>query len=149
VEIALVKADDLKDVKPLLKVVFRDPLTSGLQRLDLASAGVKLEPNVRDKWSVSVIDPQGHSGDLVSQAIIRRVPAGASAHAEPADAADRIRASAENGIWYDMLADLSAAIDADPANADLRQMRASVIEQSDLPVLPKELKDWAAGRGAK
>ena len=38
-----------------------------------------------------------------------------------------------------------------PTNASegAESLRASVIEQSDLPVLPKELKDWAAGRGAK
>jgi hypothetical protein len=144
IEIALVKEGDLKDVKPLVKVDFRDPFASGLQRLDLEKAGVKLEVNVRYKWSVSVIDPEGHSGDLVSQAIIRRIdPAG---QPQPADPADRIRLLAEKGIWYDMLGELSAAIDADPGNADLRQQRASLLEQSALPALPKELKDWAGGK---
>ncbi|HZK81074.1 MAG TPA: DUF928 domain-containing protein [Humisphaera sp.] len=152
IEIDLVKADDLNDVKPLVKVVFHDPMIGGLQRLNLAKAGVKLQPNVRYKWSVSLIDPEGRSGDIISQAIIRRVPAPeklASSLAQTADASDRTALYAEAGIWYDMLGGLCDAIDAHPGDAQLREERAALLTQAGLPVLPKELKNWASGTAPK
>jgi hypothetical protein len=122
-------------VKPLVHHVVDRPANAGVQRLNLADHGAKLEPGVEYQWVVALItDPENRSTDLIASGVIKRV-------APSAELKEKISKSStealpavygEAGIWYDALTALSDQIEAKPNDMGLRQTRADLLRQVGL-----------------
>lgn len=125
-----------KKSKPLLNVGGGAADKAGIRSLSLARHGVTLAPGVAYNWSVAIIaDPKNRSKDVIASGMIKRVE-------EPADLAKSVAAAApeeravlyaQSGFWYDALQSISTAIAANPKNANLHQLRASLLDQAKLP----------------
>ncbi len=107
----------------------------GVQAIDLASYGVTLAPDTEYEWFVSVVsNANQRSKDMTSGGTIRRVAADPALAARVTAAGERAapRIYAEAGLWYDAIASLSRLIERNPADAELRSLRASLLEQIGL-----------------
>jgi hypothetical protein len=121
--------EDTLETRVELKVTHRH-IEAGINRIDLAAFGVKLDPNVTYTWSVGLsTDEELSSSDpFASGGIKRIVPSKEmSAHLGEATSIDRASYLAENAIWYDALADLARLIKAHPDDRSLRQARADLL----------------------
>jgi hypothetical protein len=127
VEFTLIEAGA---VRPLIERRLPTPPAPGLQRIDLADHGVKLEVGKRYQWFVSlVLDPQARSKDVVAGAAIERVQAPAELRAGDRS---RTHALARAGLWYDALSAISEEIARAPGDPALRKHRAALLEQVGL-----------------
>ena len=120
-------------VEPLVETKLPRPERPGIQRIDLARHGVKLEPGTEYEWTVAlVIEPERRSSDIVAAGWIDRIepPPGLAAR----EGVSGARIYAEHGLWYDALAAVSDAIRADPADAGLRASREALLRQVGLGV---------------
>ncbi|MDJ0852841.1 MAG: DUF928 domain-containing protein, partial [Myxococcota bacterium] len=92
-------------VKQIVKKRLKKPAKPGIQRIDLAEHGVKLEPGAIYFWFVKLVpDPNDHEQDKIVGGGIRRVStpdALASELAKPD--ASRPHELAKAGIWYDAI----------------------------------------------
>jgi len=124
----LVQDPDSPD--PLLEVLL-DVTQPGVQRVSLAEHGVALAPSIDYAWSVAFrTDPQHPSRDPFARGWVRYEPAPAPlAGLSPAEAP---RALAEAGYWYDALAAVRAALDAQPDNASVRAAWDALLEGAAL-----------------
>lgn len=124
-------------VKPLLELTIPSPSSPGVQKLDLARHGIRLQAGAEYRFSVTVeSDPRQRS----SSGRIQRVdPSPALAkRLEGTPKAAHVAAYAEEGIWYDAIGSISELIEQSPADAELRKQRESLLEQIGL-------KEAAAG----
>ena len=120
-------------VEPLVETKLPRPERPGIQRIDLAQHGVRLEPGTEYEWTVAlVIDPERRSGDIVAAGWIDRIkpPPGLAA----GEGVSGARIYAEHGLWYDALTAVSDAIRAEPADAGLRASREALLRQVGLGV---------------
>ena len=130
---------DPKNPKPLLKVT--SPLSgdkqagSGLRRVALGKQKVSLQPGVNYKWTVALIpDPANRSQDVVTSASIQRIEPSKELAAALKTAApgDKAAVYAQNGVWYDAVEAITAQIDKEPKNGDLRKQRGELLKQGGL-----------------
>jgi hypothetical protein len=108
----------------------------GVQAIDLGSHGVTLAPDTEYEWFVSVVtNVNQRSKDMASGGTIRRVAPDPAVAARVAAATERMvpRIYAEAGLWYDAIASLSKLIERNPSDTELRNLRASLLEQIGLP----------------
>jgi hypothetical protein len=125
---------DDASVEPLIEAELPRPERPGIQRIDLARYGVRLEPGTEYEWTVAlVVDPERRSNDIVAAGWIDRVepPPGLGG----GEGLSGARIYAEHGLWYDALAAVSDAIRADPADARLRASREALLRQVGLGML--------------
>ncbi len=121
-------------VAPLVVKQLPSPQRAGIHVVDLAELGVQLAEGTTYDWYVAlVLDPNARDADVVAGgAIARRAPT-PELVAELAADEPSYRVLARHGIWYDAIADLSAAVDAapsgTPAGHALRAERAALLEQ--------------------
>jgi hypothetical protein len=131
-----VTLSDRESVKPLLEVRLPSPAQAGVHALRLAEHGVRLLPDTRYKWFVSIVpDAERRSRDSTAGAgILRRDPStNLRERLELASPEGRdVFVYAENGIWYDAIAAVSSRIEAAPASTELRAQRAALLEQVGL-----------------
>ena len=122
-------------VKPLVEKLLKAPEQAGIQSVCLSAHDARLRPNVPYKWFVSLVtDAEHRSKDILAGGIIEMVNPPETLAARLATAG-RGRAPfifAEEGLWYDALGEISRMIEASPKDADLRQQRASLLEQVGL-----------------
>src|SRR5438128_1173141 len=126
---------DRQSVKPLLETRLPPPLPPGIQRVRLADYNIRLTPGVAYKWSVSLItDSTQHSRDIVTAGTIERIdpPDALRSQLIHADKRTSARLYATDGLWYDTIATLSELIDAVPQDTQLRQQRATLLDQEGL-----------------
>ncbi len=121
-------------VEPLTVSRLRGPLRAGVHLIDLAEYAARLAPDITYDWTVAlVLDPKARDADVVAGGAIQCRAATPELVKELAGGEPRYRVFARHGIWYDAIADLSAAIDAVPASApvarELREERAALLEQ--------------------
>ena len=108
----------------------------GVQAIDLASLGVTLVPETEYEWFVSVVaNTNQRSKDMTSGGAIRRVAVDPAVAAKVAAAGERAapRIYAEAGLWYDAIGSLSRLIERNQADAELRSLRAALLDQIGLP----------------
>ena len=135
-EIALIEPGK---AKPLMVVQSRTT-KPGIHRIRLANHGVKLAPNVKYKWSVSLIsDPSNRSLDVVVNGTFKRIEPSKKLTEQLAAAkpAGLPALYAQAGIWYDALEAISDEIDAHPGDGALRKERADLLKQIGLPDVEK------------
>ena len=124
-----------ENIDPELEEVVATPGSAGIQSIDLAKTGAKLESGLEYRWFVSVIaDPGQRSNDIVASGTIQRISPGSELKARIAGADERslVRVYAEEGVWYDAIDTLSRLIEKSPDDAALLQQRAALLEQVGL-----------------
>ncbi len=113
--------NDPRALAPLLELRIPGPLAAGTHRVALREHGLSLEPDLTYTWFVAVVaDPARRSGDLVAGGGIRRIVDAAAAPAVSEDDAALLARGVEfarSSLWYDAVADLSAAAEHDLAPA--------------------------------
>lgn len=140
VEVAI---SDPRATQPLVETKLSSPAKPGIQRIRLADLGVRLEPGVAYRWSVSVIpDANRRSRDILAGGVIERVDAPAGLREKVAQSRKEEHPSlyAGAGLWYDALASISEQIEVTPFDAQLRKQRSALLTQVGLglPELPDE-----------
>ena len=122
------------EVDPVVEKQLAAPDRIGIHRIRLADLGVKLEPGTEYEWSVAVVmDPGNPSKDVVATGWIDRVERPeVKARLAASPGGDAVYVLAEEGLWYDALAQIGDDIDRSPGDARLRDMQASLLEQVGL-----------------
>jgi hypothetical protein len=122
-------------IDPVLEKTLPSSRSAGIQSLDLAKHGVKLQPGVEYRWFVALVpDNNQRSNDIIASGTIQRTSESSSLKSRLAGASSasaRANAYAEEGIWYDAIATLSSEIDKNGDNS-LKQQRAALLEQIGL-----------------
>jgi Domain of Unknown Function (DUF928) len=110
---------------------------AGVHRTDFESQNFTLKDNVQYQLSLALIPDSTHrSNDRFCSAYIKKVDPSAALVAKlglRARPEDRAVVYAQQGIWYDALMVLSDQIESQPGNASLREERADLLEQVNLP----------------
>ena len=134
VELAAVGGDGSK---PMLEESLPGPAAAGVQKIDLSRYGIRLQPGVEYRWTVSI---EGEPKQRPSTVAIQRIAAGPDLvrRLDATPRAGRTAAYAEEGIWYDAIGSISELIELAPNDAALRGQRAALLEQVGL-------KEAAAG----
>jgi len=120
---------------PVVETKLPLPTQPGLQQIRLSDYKVKLSPGERYQWSVSLIlDVEERSANIVAMGEIERIEPGKLEQPLPSNLskAEAPRRYAEAGIWYDAVMAISDLIQSNPADTELRQQRASLLEQVGL-----------------
>jgi len=120
---------------PVLEITLKPPVARGVHALRLGDHGVVLKPGVEYQWFVAVIsNPAQRSNDVVAGgSIIRMADSPIPAQLRQVPQARWHAVYAEGGVWYDAIDQLSRSISARPADRQLRQQRAALLEQVGLP----------------
>lgn len=124
-----------ESIDPELEEVVATPGNAGIQSIDLAKAGAKLETGKEYRWFVSVIaDPGQRSNDIVASGTIQRIDPSDELKGEIAGADENTLAGvyAKEGVWYDAIDALNRMIEKSPGNKELQQQRTALLEQVGL-----------------
>ncbi len=96
-----------REIDPIAEIRLPTVSEAGIQRLDLAQHGIKLERGTEYEWTVAVvIDPEQRSSDVVTVGWVMVVD-------EPAGLEPSARSYAAHGLWYDAMAAASDDLRAD------------------------------------
>jgi hypothetical protein len=121
--------------KTILDVKTPGAATAGIHGFTLKGTRVRLALNLDYQWSVTAVQSQDPSENMVASGIIRRVQLPA------ADREANLRTTSEaavhyarNGLWYDALQALSEAIRARPEDHSLQDQRSTLLRQIGLTV---------------
>ncbi|HLZ33364.1 MAG TPA: DUF928 domain-containing protein [Nitrospira sp.] len=120
---------------PAVETKLSSPTQPGIHQIKLSDYKVKLSPGERYNWSVAlIVDAEERSANIVAKGAIERIERNKLEQPLPAtiNDADAPKQYAEAGIWYDAVMAISNQIQSNPADADLRQMRASLLQQAGL-----------------
>ena len=122
-------------IEPLLETRLPSPLPAGIQRVQLADYDVRLAPEVKYTWHVSVIyNLKQRSRDVVASGVIKlqEAPRTLQTRLSGADQSGVPHIYAAAGFWYDAISAISELIDAAPRDLGLRYQRAALMEQVNL-----------------
>lgn len=122
-------------VQPLVEKSVSAPMAAGIQRIALADYGVRLSPGVEYRWFVGlVVDAKQRSNDIITSGTIQRIAESPALREKlaNADARVRYRLLAQEGVWYDAIAELSARLREQPDNATLKRDFAILLQQVGL-----------------
>lgn len=119
---------------PVLKTRL-ETVSAGIHALPFATHNVTLDPEIEYEITLAlVMDEDKRLNDLITSATILRVEQVAALAGTETPS---VAALASNGVWYDALANLSAAIATETEQqATLRQQRAYLLAQVGLLVQP-------------
>jgi Domain of Unknown Function (DUF928) len=127
---------DPRKTEPVLEKRLPSPVTAGVHRIRLADYGVRLDPGVAYRWSVTVVpDANRRSRDILAGATIERVETEAELR-EKVGRSEKDRLPflyAESGLWYDALAAISELIETAPQDSALQKQRDALLSQAGLP----------------
>jgi len=131
-EVTLINDDD---IDPALEEVIATPGKAGIQSIDLAKTGAKLELGKEYRWFVTVVaDPGQRSNDVVASGTIQRIAPSEELKSEIAGADKNALAGiyAREGVWYDAIDSLNRMIDKSPDDSGLQKQRTALLEQVGL-----------------
>jgi hypothetical protein len=123
-------------VYPILEKQIPLPAYPGIHPIRLADYDVQLSPGREYWWFVAVVPDAGHrSKDILAGGLVEHIkmPEALQAKLLHADKKEISQIYAEEGIWYDVLKEISDLIEAAPNNILLRRQRAALLEQVGLP----------------
>jgi hypothetical protein len=120
--------DEKSDV-PVVEKELPAPSRAGIHAIRLADYGISLAPDKEYEWSVAIaMDPKDSARDIVASGYIVRVPS-----SEPvASGSGAVYRLADQGLWYDALAELDGMIKADPSDPAAPEMRSALLRQVGL-----------------
>ena len=127
---------DETGVTPILEQRLSSPADPGIHIIRLADYDLKLEKGKTYQWFVSLIsDPEHRSRDIIVGGMIRvgDVPATLGEHVRNATPVEATRLLAQAGFWYDAMGVISTSIQRNPSDAEMHALRASLLEEVDLP----------------
>jgi hypothetical protein len=130
-----------KSVKPLLEKEMAEPSDGGIFCVNVKEYGITLVKGTQYKWFISAVgDSEHRSKDIVGGgAIVVKEPSGElSKKLSDAKGTQAVSLYAQEGFWYDALWSITELIKKTPADAGLREIRASLLEQVGL----KEAADF-------
>jgi len=112
--------------------------SASIQVLSLSEYGVELKKDTDYRWSLRLLcDPQGKksAADPSANTVLKYITPSSelSKDFEKAQPEERPHLYAENGFWIDAFDALSQAIQAHPDNKTVRELRAQLLEQVELP----------------
>src|SRR4029453_15423732 len=120
---------------PIVAAELATPTRGGIYAIDLAKHGVKLETGKEYEWSVALAcDPKDSAKDGVARGGIGRVPWGEPVASGTSDAVRRL---AEQGLWYDALAEVEGMMKTQPDDAS--EMRSALLRQVGLEAVAAAL----------
>ena len=122
-------------VDPVLETALSQPTHHGVQRVRLADYGVRLALDKEYQWFVALISDREHrSKDRLAGGRIERmhVPQSLVAQLAQADQVEAANIYAQAGFWYEAIAAVSEVIDAASADSELRELRATLLDQVGL-----------------
>lgn len=118
-------------VTTILETRVARPAAGGVQKMDLARYGIRLQPGIEYRWSVT--PESGPKQSSISAAIERIVASPQLAQRiETTPRTKHAAVYAEEGIWYDAIASLGELIEQSPDDLALRLQRAALLEQVGL-----------------
>ncbi|HET6514866.1 MAG TPA: DUF928 domain-containing protein [Thermodesulfovibrionales bacterium] len=129
-------------IYPLAEKRLSPPVGPGIQQIRLKDYDVYIDPGKQYRWFVAVIpDADRRSKDVLSGGMIERVELSDAVRVKLRQAKKEAVPFiyAEEGIWYDALTALSELIDDRPDDPDLRNQRASLLEQAGLTEVTEDL----------
>ncbi|MDF0644572.1 MAG: DUF928 domain-containing protein [Nitrospira sp.] len=132
-EVRFTLVDD-KSVRPIFEAPIPSPKEAGIFSIRTKDLDLVLKPGVQYRWYVSIVR-QAPWPDIVTGGIIERCELSDCLIVMDARMTCSTQSVAENaraGLWYDAMGCLCALIDADPADASLRKLRASLLTQVGL-----------------
>ena len=121
--------------KKIVKVPLNKAYAKGINRLDLTSLKVALEPGKSYSWSITFeTNRRAPSLNSVSKGLIKcaPLPATIAAQLEAAGLADRSTIYAQNGAWHELLTTMDELIKANPGDASLKAERDEILAQVGL-----------------
>lgn len=127
-------------IQPLVEMVLDPPREAGVQEIDLKKLGMILKTGLTYRWFITLtLDPDSPSSDIVAGASVERVNfvEAQLIYLPAAQARDPV-ALAKAGLWYDTLEAVSQQIQDLPDDEHLRQQRAALLEQVDLPQVARD-----------
>ncbi|MFZ1747629.1 MAG: DUF928 domain-containing protein [Nitrospirales bacterium] len=126
---------DENGVTPIIEKPLSSPTERGIHIIRLADYDLKLEKGKTYQWSVSLIpDPEHRSRDLIVGGMIRvgDVPVSLSENVRNANPVEATRLWGQAGFWYDAIGVISTNIQSHPSDAEMHNVRASLLEEVDL-----------------
>lgn len=123
--------------KTVLKTTLTGIAQSGVQQFKLSDYQVLLQPNIKYKWSIAVINnPEQRSNDLFASAgiIYQPISENSSATIKNATLEQQIILQAEEGIWYDAIATVQTWVAESHQNETPYKFRATLLSQVGIPV---------------
>ena len=118
-------------IDPVLEVNLGPAEYTGFHHLNLADHGVSLEPGVEYSWYVTlIVNPNFRSKDHSMGGAFTVKPRTVEISGE--SMLEQAIELAQAGYWHDAIDALSHAIDEDPANIQLRDARAKMLDQVGL-----------------
>ena len=132
--------NDLKTGESVVDVTLEGGQRAGVHRFDTSklekAKDFKLEPGVQYEWVVLVPRPEGVNARSARSIcrLMRMDPAKVPAVSESSGPAERARAYADAGVWFDYLTALDDAIATDPQNVAWREARDAALAAEKLPV---------------
>ncbi len=86
------------EIDPIAEIRLSDLSKIGIQRVDLAEHGIKLERGIEYEWTVAIIvNPKQRANDIITAGSIIVVD-------EPGGLEPSARSYAAHGLWYDAIA---------------------------------------------
>ena len=87
-----------QEIDPIAEIQLPKVAKAGIQRVDLAQHGIKLEHGTEYEWTIAaVVDPDQRANDIVTAGWVMVVE-------EPAGLEPNARSYAAHGLWYDAIA---------------------------------------------
>jgi hypothetical protein len=87
-----------QEIDPIAEIQLPKVAKAGIQRVDLAQHGIKLEHGTEYEWTIAVVvDPDQRANDVVTAGWVIVVE-------EPAGLEPSARSYAAHGLWYDAIA---------------------------------------------
>lgn len=133
-KVALTITDE-KSRETVFETVMDGPPTGGVVSVQLGKLRVWLRSGRFYRWSIAVLnDADQLQTNLFASGVVRRTDLDPNLAAQLNRTASREMPFflAENGLWYDALAVLSAQIAREPEDRALRGLRASLLDQVGL-----------------
>lgn len=126
---------DETGVIPIVEERLSSPTESGIHIIQLADYDLKLEKGQTYQWFVTLIsDPEHRSADIIGGGMIEvgDVPASLTEELRDANPVEATRLWGQAGFWYDAIGVISINIQSHPSDADMHNVRASLLEDVDL-----------------
>jgi len=128
---------------PLREVPIPTPTRAGIQTINLKELGVTLNADVQYHWYVSVIrnSDSPSKEDIVVGGVIERCELSeclTEMGARLTCAQQGVLENARAGFWYDAMGCLCNLIDLNPADMQLRRLRAALLREVGL----NDVADW-------
>lgn len=107
---------------------------AGVHSFSLKDAGVVLEKNQSYEWFVALIkNPKNRNEDVLTSGLIKYVDKSDNLQQCLSKHPIMYAAYAQCGVWYDAIMELSDAIEKNPHDSVLKEVKRNIFKQEELP----------------